>query len=77
MQLTDAAPHEVATAEAGAPSAPAPVDSPDWPNIHARDTHIARVDARADRFPSLRRLLQNPSVIAGVTLLSPILVAIL
>jgi len=75
MELTDAAPHEVSTPKTDAPKAPTPVDGSDWPNIHARDTHIVRVDASADRLPSLRRLLQSPSAIAGVSLLSLIVVA--
>jgi len=47
----------------------------DWPNIHARDTHVVQGDIAGRRLPALRRLLQNPSVVAGIGLLSMIVVA--
>jgi len=49
--------------------------NPDWPNIHAPDTHVVVADPRGAQPHLLRRLARNPSVIAGTLLLAAIIVA--
>src|SRR5438128_2819280 len=66
------------TASTQRPAAGAPVPVPDdtgWPNIHAPDTHVVAADLERARPHLVRRLRQNPSVIAGGLLLLSIVVA--
>ncbi|QOZ67359.1 ABC transporter permease [Bradyrhizobium arachidis] len=74
--MTDTILQSTASTQRGAAGAPAPVpDQSDWPNIHAADTHVVAPDLERARPHLVRRLRQNPSVIAGGLLLLSIVVA--
>jgi peptide/nickel transport system permease protein len=74
--MTDATLQSAASPARSAAGSPAPVpDDPAWPNIHAPDTHVVAADVEHVRPHLLRRLRQNPSVIAGGLLLLSIIVA--
>ncbi|MCC8978157.1 ABC transporter permease [Bradyrhizobium acaciae] len=50
-------------------------ERPEWPNIHAPDTHLIAADAGHSRSQLLRRLGRNPSFVAGAGLLLVIFAA--
>ena len=74
--MTDATLQSAASPARGSADGPAPApDDSAWPNIHAPDTHVVAADVEQVRPHLLRRLRQNPSVIAGGLLLLSIIVA--
>ncbi|MGL3211264.1 ABC transporter permease [Bradyrhizobium sp. BR 1433] len=74
--MTDAALDSTHSAERAADDRPrtAP-ERPEWPNVHAPDTHVIATDASQSRSQSFGRLRRNPSLVAGVALLLAIIAA--
>jgi peptide/nickel transport system permease protein len=50
-------------------------ERPDWPNLHAPDTHIVATATGAERTRLLARLRRSPSALAGIALLLLIVAA--